>query len=128
MTVSWMDSDPSARRLSCLRTSSTLCARDVEGSVLQINRVLIMASLVPGCPHLLCVLWDTPGSSWAAVLQQRGGVHWPADLYLEGSDQHRGWFQSSLLTSIAAQGGCLALYGCLPCSLLLVALVSIALF
>ena len=37
-----------------------------------------------------------------AVLQQRDELQWPADLYLEGSDQHRGWFQSSLSASIAA--------------------------
>lgn len=44
------------------------------------------------------------GSSWAAVLAKRSGLSFPADLYLEGSDQHRGWFQSSLLTSIATKG------------------------
>ena len=38
------------------------------------------------------------------MLQQRPGVSLPADLYLEGSDQHRGWFQSSLLTAVAATG------------------------
>ncbi|KAK6252710.1 hypothetical protein QUC31_014430 [Theobroma cacao] len=45
-----------------------------------------------------------PGSSWAAVLGKRGSLSFPADLYLEGTDQHRGWFQSSLLTSIATKG------------------------
>lgn len=44
------------------------------------------------------------GSSWAAVLGKRKGLSFPADLYLEGTDQHRGWFQSSLLTSIATKG------------------------
>lgn len=44
------------------------------------------------------------GSSWAAVLGKRSGLSYPADLYLEGTDQHRGWFQSSLLTSIATNG------------------------
>ncbi|KAL5983786.1 Isoleucine--tRNA ligase, chloroplastic/mitochondrial [Asimina triloba] len=44
------------------------------------------------------------GTSWAAVLEKRDGFCGPADLYLEGSDQHRGWFQSSLLTSIATRG------------------------
>ena len=34
----------------------------------------------------------------------QGGTHWPADLYLEGSDQHRGWFQSSLWTGVIAHG------------------------
>ncbi|HTL89127.1 MAG TPA: isoleucine--tRNA ligase, partial [Leptolyngbya sp.] len=49
-------------------------------------------------------VWFDSGSSWAAVLAQRPELRYPADLYLEGSDQHRGWFQSSLLTSVATQG------------------------
>jgi isoleucyl-tRNA synthetase len=48
-------------------------------------------------------VWFDSGSSWASVVQQRG-LQFPADLYLEGSDQHRGWFQSSLLTSVAVTG------------------------
>ena len=47
-------------------------------------------------------VWFDSGCSHAAVLKQRDTLHWPADLYLEGTDQHRGWFQTSLLTSIAA--------------------------
>lgn len=46
-------------------------------------------------------VWFDSGSSWAAVAQQRSELHYPAEIYLEGSDQHRGWFQSSLLTSVA---------------------------
>ena len=46
-------------------------------------------------------VWFDSGSSWAAVLKHRPELRYPADLYLEGSDQHRGWFQSSLLTSVA---------------------------
>ncbi|RLM80431.1 isoleucine--tRNA ligase, chloroplastic/mitochondrial [Panicum miliaceum] len=49
-------------------------------------------------------VWFDSGSSWAAVLAKRDGLKFPADIYLEGSDQHRGWFQSSLLTSIATTG------------------------
>ncbi|XP_058212467.1 isoleucine--tRNA ligase, chloroplastic/mitochondrial isoform X2 [Rhododendron vialii] len=49
-------------------------------------------------------VWFDSGSSWAAVLAKRSGLSFPADLYLEGTDQHRGWFQSSLLTSIATKG------------------------
>lgn len=49
-------------------------------------------------------VWFDSGSSWAGVLQATPGLSYPADLYLEGSDQHRGWFQSSLLTSVAANG------------------------
>ena len=45
-------------------------------------------------------VWFDSGVTHAAVLK-REGLQWPADLYLEGSDQHRGWFQSSLLTSVA---------------------------
>ncbi|MEP0795002.1 isoleucine--tRNA ligase [Trichocoleus sp. DQ-A3] len=46
-------------------------------------------------------VWFDSGSSWAAVAQQRPELQYPADIYLEGSDQHRGWFQSSLLTCVA---------------------------
>ena len=47
-------------------------------------------------------VWFDSGSSHAAVLKQRPYLKWPADVYLEGADQYRGWFQSSLLTSVAA--------------------------
>jgi len=50
------------------------------------------------------ILLLTSGSSWAAVLGKRDSLSYPADLYLEGTDQHRGWFQSSLLTSVATKG------------------------
>ena len=51
-------------------------------------------------------VWFDSGISWRAVVEKRADVlnHTPVDMYLEGSDQHRGWFQSSLLTSIATQG------------------------
>ncbi len=56
-------------------------------------------------------VWFDSGSSWAGVLGGISGqtprvpeLQYPADLYLEGSDQHRGWFQSSLLTSVAVNG------------------------
>lgn len=48
-------------------------------------------------------VWFDSGSSWAGVAKGREELAYPADIYLEGSDQHRGWFQSSLLTSVAAQ-------------------------
>jgi len=50
-------------------------------------------------------VWFDSGVSWRAVVEKRSDElgHTPVDLYLEGSDQHRGWFQSSLLTSIATQ-------------------------
>lgn len=49
-------------------------------------------------------VWFDSGVTHASVLKQRPALRFPADLYLEGSDQHRGWFQSSLLTSAAANG------------------------
>lgn len=49
-------------------------------------------------------VWFDSGTSHSGVLRTRPELRFPADLYLEGSDQHRGWFQSSLLTSIAAYG------------------------
>ena len=50
-------------------------------------------------------VWIDSGSTQAAVLRRgQGGTRWPADLYLEGSDQHRGWFQSSLWCSVIAFG------------------------
>lgn len=49
-------------------------------------------------------VWFDSGSSWAAVAKRREELTYPVDMYLEGSDQHRGWFQSSLLTSVATQG------------------------
>jgi len=65
------------------------------------------------CPHCghgefrketdIMDVWFDSGSSHAAVLKQREELQWPADLYLEGSDQHRGWFQSSLLTAVATE-------------------------
>lgn len=49
-------------------------------------------------------VWFDSGTSHAAVCQERSDLSWPADLYLEGADQYRGWFQSSLLTAIATNG------------------------
>ncbi|OWY38416.1 isoleucine--tRNA ligase [Xenophilus sp. AP218F] len=49
-------------------------------------------------------VWFDSGSTHFAVLKQRPELAWPADLYLEGSDQHRGWFQSSLKTGCATIG------------------------
>ncbi len=50
-------------------------------------------------------VWFESGVSQAAVLRVRPDQHWPAEMYLEGSDQHRGWFHSSLLAAVGAQGG-----------------------
>ena len=73
--------------------------------------------LVPAgtrCPHCghdhfdketdIMDVWFDSGSTWAAVADVRPYLKYPADLYLEGGDQYRGWFQSSMLTSIATNG------------------------
>lgn len=49
-------------------------------------------------------VWFDSGVSHAAVLESNERLSWPADMYLEGSDQHRGWFQSSLLASVGVKG------------------------
>ena len=49
-------------------------------------------------------VWFDSGSTHAAVLDERPELHFPADMYMEGGDQFRGWFQSSLLTSVASKG------------------------
>ena len=49
-------------------------------------------------------VWFDSGSSHAAVAEVNPDLGWPVDMYLEGSDQHRGWFQSSLLTATAVRG------------------------
>lgn len=54
--------------------------------------------------HDILDVWFDSGVSHAAVLEARAGLRSPADLYLEGSDQHRGWFQASLLASIGTRG------------------------
>ncbi|MEM7197409.1 MAG: isoleucine--tRNA ligase [Pseudomonadota bacterium] len=55
------------------------------------------------CQDILDVWFDS-GSTHAFVLEQRDDLQWPATLYLEGTDQHRGWFHSSLLESCATRG------------------------
>ncbi len=66
------------------------------------------------CPHCgshkfrkesdIMDVWFDSGSTHAAVLGEREELAWPADLYMEGADQYRGWFQSSLLTAVACTG------------------------
>ena len=62
-----------------------------------------------GCTHFrkekdILDVWFDSGSTWKAVCEARPELQYPADLYLEGGDQYRGWFQSSMLTSIACNG------------------------
>ena len=66
------------------------------------------------CPHCMSKdlrketdimdVWFDSGTSHVGVLRTRPELKWPADMYLEGSDQHRGWFQTSLLTAVALYG------------------------
>ncbi len=66
------------------------------------------------CPHChgtafekefnIVDIWFESGVTHRAVLKKREGLHWPADLYLEGSDQFRGWFRSNLVTAVATLG------------------------
>ena len=65
----------------------------------------------PGSPNGLFTketdimdVWFDSGSSWNGVMNARENLSYPADLYLEGSDQYRGWFNSSLITSVAVNG------------------------
>jgi isoleucyl-tRNA synthetase len=65
----------------------------------------------PACGHAefrkemdIVDVWFESGASWHAVLDADADLHSPADLYIEGGDQHRGWFHSSLLTSVAIRG------------------------
>ncbi|RMF93887.1 MAG: isoleucine--tRNA ligase [Nitrospinota bacterium] len=72
--------------------------------------------LPPGfsCPHCegksfrkeedILDVWFDSGVTHAAVLERRPDLRWPSDMYLEGSDQHRGWFHSSLLTAVGTRG------------------------
>ncbi|MDR2573444.1 MAG: isoleucine--tRNA ligase [Desulfovibrio sp.] len=77
-----------------------------------------MADIAPrglACPHCgasrwkretdILDVWFDSGTSFAAVLEQRPELRFPADMYLEGSDQHRGWFHSSLLACAGTRGG-----------------------
>ena len=54
--------------------------------------------------HDILDVWFDSGSSHEAVLPFRDDLGWPADIYLEGTDQHRGWFQSSLLVGLGTRG------------------------
>ncbi len=73
--------------------------------------LLPAGTLCPSCGHGefrkemdIVDVWFESGASWHAVLEAEPELHFPADLYTEGGDQHRGWFHSSLLTSVAIRG------------------------
>lgn len=75
------------------------------------EKLLPAGSVCPKCgaasfekEHDILDVWFDSGVSHAAVLEPNPGLHSPADMYLEGSDQHRGWFHSSLLESVGTRG------------------------
>jgi isoleucyl-tRNA synthetase len=70
--------------------------RFLSGAVADLERFEIVTDILD--------VWFDSGSTHAFVLEDRADLRWPADLYLEGSDQHRGWFQSSLLESCGTRG------------------------
>ena len=76
-----------------------------EKSAIEILEGITLPDSWPNAMNLRCGtdtldVWIDSGTSHLAVLNKRSNLNWPADLYLEGSDQHRGWFQSSLWTSV----------------------------
>lgn len=78
-----------------------------EQSAAELLEGITLPSTWPAANQLKCGsdtldVWIDSGTSHRAVLQNRDTLSWPADLYLEGSDQHRGWFQSSLWTAVIA--------------------------
>ncbi|MFS1513455.1 isoleucine--tRNA ligase [Chengkuizengella sp. SCS-71B] len=75
------------------------------------NELMIEGTTCPSCGHHefkketdIMDVWFDSGSSHQSVLEAREDLRYPADLYLEGSDQYRGWFNSSLITSVAVNG------------------------
>jgi isoleucyl-tRNA synthetase len=75
------------------------------------SELLPSGTVCPECGHSefrkeqdIMDVWFDSGSSHMAVLEARPELQWPADLYLEGSDQYRGWFNSSLITATAVRG------------------------
>ena len=77
----------------------------------EVEELLPIGTLCAKCGHTkftresdILDVWFDSGVSHAAVLERRGNLSAPADLYLEGSDQHRGWFHSSLLASVGTRG------------------------
>jgi isoleucyl-tRNA synthetase len=73
----------------------------------EVSELLPAGTACPGCSGSafskemdIVDVWFESGSSWHAVLEVEPELRWPADLYIEGGDQHRGWFQSSLLASV----------------------------
>ncbi len=93
------------------RVEALVRAEGIEGYWRADAAALAPAATCPSCGGAewrksedILDVWFESGTSHLAVLPGREGHHWPADLYLEGSDQHRGWFQLSLLISLCTRG------------------------
>ena len=89
----------------------SLGARGVEAWFTDEPKTLAPSAACPNCKGRslrkdmdILDVWFDSGVSHEAVLKARVGLRWPADLYLEGSDQHRGWFQVSLIPAVALYG------------------------
>ena len=94
------------RTMELLEQVAKLVERDGIEAWFSLNSVDLLgaeAEHYKKLSHTLDVWFDS-GVTHASVLERRPELHSPADLYLEGSDQHRGWFQSSLLTGCAING------------------------
>ena len=94
------------RTLELLEQVAKLVERDGIEAWFSLNSVDLLGAEAEHYKKLSDTLdvWFDSGVTHASVLQRREELHSPADLYLEGSDQHRGWFQSSLLTGCAING------------------------
>lgn len=96
-----------------IKKISALFAKEGSNAWLKYSPEEILGDLAKcpkcGCTHLrkendIMDVWFDSGSSYAYVTEKFYGGAFPCDLYLEGNDQYRGWFQSSLLTSVATRG------------------------
>ena len=115
--VKWIPASGEARISNMVEGRSDWCISRQESSDAWVKRtaeeLLPEGFVCPKCgkKHIrkekdIMDVWFDSGVTWRAVVEKRSDElgHTPVDMYLEGSDQHRGWFQSSLLTSMAVQG------------------------
>jgi isoleucyl-tRNA synthetase len=108
----WIDAGVIRAVADKIAASSEGCNLWYERSAAEILEGIHLPAGWPAATELTCGrdtldVWLDSGSSHLATLRNTvvPDVHWPADLYLEGSDQHRGWFQSSLWTGVIVAGG-----------------------
>lgn len=96
---SWFEKDTT----HLLRHYDPASDADLPESLRSVDKAALLGSLAKG--YDIFDVWFEAGSSWNSVLRERsGGVDFPSELYLEGSDQHRGWFQLSLLPALGVMG------------------------